>query len=94
MTKSKVFQFLAYLMVMLILLSILPEISLAAKDSSEYIKGNQDKYMLEDVHNSSNNETDDTGEAGDSAADKERIQNNPSVKDRDKNSDYKQEIIN
>lgn len=70
MKKSKVFRFLAYLTVILILLSILPEVSFAAKNSSEHGKGNQDKYMREDVCNSSNNEINYTDDAGDSAADK------------------------
>ena len=91
MKKSRVFRCLAYLTIMLLLLSILPEVSFAAKDSSEHGKGNQDKYMREDVRNSSNNETDDAGDAGDSAADKERLQNNNSEKDLNKISDYKQE---
>ena len=91
MEKSRVFRCLAYLTIMLILLSILPEVSLAAKDSSEHGKGNQDKYMREDVRNSSNNETDDAGGVGDSAADKGRLQNNSGVKDRNKISDHNQE---
>jgi hypothetical protein len=91
MKKSKVFRFLAYLTVMLILLSILPEVSFAAKNSSEHGKGNQDKYMREDVCNSSNNEINYTDDAGDSAADKERLQNNSGVKDRNRTSDHKQE---
>lgn len=91
MKKSKVFRFLAYLTVMLILLSILPEVSFAAKNSSEDGKGNQDKYMREDVCNSSNNEIDYTDDAGDSAADRERLQNNSGVKDRNRTSDHKQE---
>lgn len=91
MKISKNFQFLAYLTIMLILLSIIPEVSFAAKDSSEHGKGNQDKYMREDARNSSNNETDDTGDAGDPEADKERLQNNSSVKDRDRTLEHKQE---
>jgi hypothetical protein len=91
MKKSKNFQFLAYLTIMLILLSIIPEVSFAAKDSSGHGKSNQDKYMREDARNSSNNETDDTGDAGNSAADKERLQNNSSVKDRNRTLEHKQE---
>lgn len=76
---------------MLILLSIIPEVSFAAKGSSGHGKGNQDKYMREDVRNSSNNETDNIGDAGDSAVDKERFQNNSSVKDRNRTLEHKQE---
>jgi hypothetical protein len=47
--------------------------------------------MREDVRNSSNNETDDAGGVGDSAADKGRLQNNSGVKDRNKISDHNQE---
>ena len=91
MKISKNFQFLAYLIIMLILLSIIPEVSFAAKDSSGHGKSNQDKYMRGDARNSSNNETDDTGDAGDSEADKERRQNNSSVKDRNRTLEHKQE---
>ncbi|WP_243684451.1 hypothetical protein [Methanosarcina barkeri] len=47
--------------------------------------------MREDVRNSSNNETDNIGDAGDSAVDKERFQNNSSVKDRNRTLEHKQE---
>jgi len=76
---------------MLILLSIIPEVSFAAKDSSNDGKGNQDKYMREDARNSSNNETGDTGGTGNFTADKERLQNNFSIKDRNRTSEQKQE---
>lgn len=91
MKKSKNFQFLAYLTIILILLSIIPEVSFAAKDSSGHGKSNQDKYMREDARNSSNNETDGMGSAGDSAAEKERFRNNSSVKDMNRTSEHKQE---
>ena len=91
MKTSKNIQFLVYLTIMLILLSIIPEVSFAAKDSSEHGKGNQDKYMREDARNSSNNETGDTGGTGNFTADKERLQNNFSIKDRNRTSEQKQE---
>ncbi|AKB46269.1 hypothetical protein MSKOL_0492 [Methanosarcina sp. Kolksee] len=91
MKTSKNFQFLAYLTIMLILLSIIPEVSFAAKDSSKHGKDNQDKYMREDLRNSSNNETGDTGGTGNFTADKERLQNNFSIKDRNRTSEQKQE---
>ncbi|HET8687587.1 MAG TPA: chromosome segregation ATPase, partial [Methanosarcina sp.] len=85
-----------YFTIMLILFSILPEVSFAAKDSSEngksnQDKGNQDKYVREEVRDSYKNETDNTGNADGSAADKERLQNNSGVKDKNKISDHKQE---
>lgn len=58
MEKSRVFRCLAFLTIMLILLCILTEVSFAAKDSFEHGKGNQDKYVREEVRNSSKNETD------------------------------------
>ena len=91
MKTSKNIQFLVYLTIMLILLSIIPEVSFAAKDSSNDGKGNQDKYMREDARNSSNNETGDTGGTGNFTADKERLQNNFSIKDRNRTSEQKQE---
>lgn len=91
MKTSKNFQFLVYLTIMLILLSIIPEVSFAAKDSSEHGKGNQDKYLSQDARNSSNNETGDTGGTGNFTADKERLQKNSSIKDRNRTSEQKQE---
>jgi len=91
MKTSKNFQFLVYLTIMLILLSIIPEVSFAAKDSSDDGKGNQNKYMREDARNSSNNKTGDTGGTGNFTADKERLQNNFSIKDRNRTSEQKQE---
>lgn len=91
MEKSRVFRCLAYITIMLILLSIIPEVSFAAKDSSEHGKGNQDNYMREEVRNSPKNEIDDTGDADSSVADKEKPQNNSGVKDQKKISDHKQE---
>ncbi|WP_048108107.1 hypothetical protein [Methanosarcina barkeri] len=87
MKESKVFLFMAYF-TMLILFSIIPKVSFATKDSSERGKDNQSKYISEGVRNLSNHYT---GDAGDSAIDKERLQVNFSVKDRNRNSDYKQE---
>ncbi|AKB42780.1 chromosome segregation ATPase [Methanosarcina vacuolata] len=91
MKTSKNIQFLVYLTIMLILLSIIPEVSFAAKDSSDDGKGNQNKYMREDARNSSNNKTGDTGGTGNFTADKERLQNNFSIKDRNRTSEQKQE---
>jgi hypothetical protein len=87
MKESKIFLFMAFV-TMLILFSIIPEVSFATKDCSERGKGNQNKYISEGVRNLSNN---NTGDAGDSAIDKERLQINSSVKDRNRTSDYKQE---
>lgn len=87
MKESKIFLFMAYL-TMLILFSIISKVSFATKDSSERGKGNKNKYISEGVRNLSNH---DTGDAGDSAIDKERLQINFSIKDRNRTSDYKQE---
>jgi hypothetical protein len=76
---------------MLILLCIFTEVSFAAKDSFEHGKGNQDKYVREEVRDFSKNETDDTGGADGFVADKERLQNNSGVKDQNKISDHKRE---
>ncbi len=91
MKKSRIFRFLAYLTVLLTLLSLLPGVSFAAKDYPEHGKGNQDQVMREDVRNSSNNKTDEAGDFNDSVSYKEELQNNISAKDRNKASDYKQE---
>ena len=87
MKESYFFRFVIFL-TMLILFSIVHEVSFATKDSSERGKGNQNKYISEGVRNLSNN---NTGDAGDFAIDKERLQINSSVKDRNRTSDYKQE---
>lgn len=94
MEKSRVFRFLAYFSIILTLLSLLPGVSLAAKDYSENGKGNQDQVMRGDVRNSSNEKTDDADDFNDSISDKEKLQKNIGVKDhndRSKTSDYKQE---
>lgn len=87
MKESKIFLFTAFV-TMLILFSIISKVSFATKDYSKRGKGNQNKYISEGVRNLSNN---NTGDAGDSAIDKERLQINSSVKDRNRTSDYKQE---
>ncbi len=91
MEKSRVFRCLTFLTFMLMLLCILTEVSFAAKDSLENGTGNQDKYVREEVRNSSKNETDDTSGADGFVIDKERLQNNSGVEDQNKISDHKRE---
>ncbi len=91
MEKSRIMRYLAYLTIILALLSVLPGSTLAAKESSEHGNGNQDQFMRGDARGSYNNETDNSGDASGSESEKERLQNNSSVKDRKKISEYKQE---
>ena len=53
--------------------------------------GNQNQYMREDSRSSYDNEIDNTSDANDSESDPERLQNNLSVKDQNRISEYKQE---
>ena len=91
MKKSQTMRYLAYLTIILTLLSALPGGSLAAKESSEHGNSNQDQYMREDARGSYKNETNNSGDASDSEYDAERLQNNLSVKDGNRISEYKNE---
>ncbi|MDR7666200.1 chromosome segregation ATPase [Methanosarcina sp. Z-7115] len=91
MKKSQTMRYLAYLTILLTLLSALPGGSLAAKESSEHGNSNQDQYMREDARDSYENETNNSGDATDSESDTERLQNNLSVKDGNRISEYKDE---
>ena len=91
MKESRIMRYLAYLTIILTLLSALPGGSLAAKESPEHGNGNQDQYMREDARGSYKNETDNSGDTRDTESDTEQFQNDLSVKDRNKISEYKQE---
>ena len=90
MKKLRFMRYLTYFTIILTLLSVLPGGAFAAKASSDG-NGNQNQYMREDSRSSYDNETDNTSDANNSESDPRRLQNNLSVKDQNRISEYKQE---
>jgi hypothetical protein len=91
MKKSRVVLYLACFTILIIVLSLLPGSSLAAKDSSEYRNGNSNQYTREDILSLDKNKTDNVDEASSSKSYAKSEQKNLSEKSRDNISESKQE---
>ncbi|HET8687831.1 MAG TPA: chromosome segregation ATPase, partial [Methanosarcina sp.] len=91
MKKSRVVRYLACFTIVLTLLSLLPGVSFAARDSSEHGNDNPNQHTREDDLGSYKNKTDNVGEANGSESDAKQEQKNLSAKSRNKISEYKQE---
>ncbi len=92
MKKLRIVRYLAYFVIILILISVLPEGVLSARDSSEQGIDNQNQYIRENSRDSSANETDNEIAAGNLDSDPEKLQDNLSVKDQNRISEHTQEI--
>jgi hypothetical protein len=92
MKKLRIVRYLAYFVIILILISVLPEGVLSARDSSEQGIDNQNQYIRENFRDSSANETDNEIAAGNLDSDPEKFQDNLSVKDQNRISEHTQEI--
>jgi len=91
MKKSRVVLYLACFIIITIVLSLLPESSLAARDSSENRNVNPNQYIREDILSSEKNKTDIVDEANSSKSYTKSEQGNLSSKGQDNISGYKQE---
>lgn len=90
MKKLRILRYLAYFAIILTLLSVLPGGALSAKDSPGQGNENRNQYVRENFKGYTN-ETDDETDAGNSESDPKKLQNNFSINDRNRISEYKQE---
>ena len=92
MKTLRIVRYLAYFVIILILISVLPEGALSARDSSEQENQNQNQYMHENSRNSSSNENDNEIAAQNLDSDPEKLQDNLSLKDQSRISEHTEEI--
>lgn len=90
MKNSRIVQYLACFTIILTLLSLFSESSLAERVSSDNGNGNKNQFMREDTRSSYENETDNVDEANSFKSEKQE-QKNLSAKSRNNISEYKQE---
>lgn len=91
MKKSRVVLYLACFTIITIVFSLLPESSLAARDSSENRNVNPNQYIREDILNSDKNKTDNVDEVNSSKSAAKSEQRNLNSKILGNISEYKQE---
>lgn len=89
MKNSRIVQYLACFTIILTLLSLFSESSLAERVSSDNGNGNKNQFIREDTRSSYENETDNVDEANSFKSEKQ--EQNLSAKSRNNISEYKQE---